>query len=76
VAVVDVPVPEKFAQSFPVELGIVPGPGNGPDVHQPLHAIGSQQLNEFLEGPRRMAHGEDPDRNFSGFLHPGGKFSL
>ena len=57
--IVDVSIAEKLAQGFAVELRVVPGTGNGADIHQPLHPIRPQQLDKFIEAPVGMAHGEN-----------------
>ena len=68
VSVVDPPVAEKSAERYAIELGIVPGTGNAPYIHQSLDAISFQQLHKFIQGPRRMAHSEDDWDGFYGLL--------
>ena len=55
----DAPAAQEPAEGFTVELGVVPGSGNGSDVHQPLHAMGPEQPQEILEGAGGMADGEN-----------------
>lgn len=62
--VVDVSIPKKFAQGLPIELGVVPGTGNGTDIYYAEDAIISEEFHKFIQGPGRMTHREDYGARF------------
>jgi hypothetical protein len=70
----DAPVAEEPAEGFTVELRVLPGARNGPDVHQPLHTMSPEQPQEILERAGGMAHGENGAEG--GGLSAEGKFLL
>jgi hypothetical protein len=46
-------------QRVPVELRVDPRPRNGADVEEPCHTVVPQEIDESLQGPGGVAHGED-----------------
>jgi hypothetical protein len=50
VPVPDSAIAEKLTQRIPVELRVMTGSGDGPDIYQPLYAVNPQQLDKFIEG--------------------------
>ena len=59
VPVADAAVAEEFAHRIAVKLGVMPGTGDGPHVHQTLDAVRPQQRDKFAEAARGMPHGVD-----------------
>jgi hypothetical protein len=44
----DTALTQKRAESVVVELGIVPGTGNGTHIYQPFDAVRPQQLDKIV----------------------------
>jgi len=63
-AVPETPVAQKPAPGLAVKSGVVPGAGDGADIHQPLHPVGSEQLQEILQGAGGVTHGENNSAEF------------
>ena len=47
--VTDPAVTEEASEIIAVELGIVPGTGYGPNIHQPCDSVCPQQVDKFVE---------------------------
>src|SRR5579875_3320802 len=53
---------QSFRQLIGIELGIMPRAWNGAHIHQLLHTERLKQLNERLDGSRRMPDGVKGER--------------
>lgn len=59
VPVAEVPIVQRFAQRFAVELRIVPRTGNRAHINQSLNTVCPQNLHQVIKASRRVAHSEN-----------------
>ncbi len=58
VSIVDAGGLQAVGQGFTVELRVTPGAGDGAHIHHPRDAVHVQQVDEFIQRPRRVTDGQ------------------